>query len=176
METTKNILPENISIFFKELSDYLDTKLLFYGSVQRNDYFPGNSDIDVDIFTDNEDSIIVKLQHFLHVKHNNFKKIVWRLSDSKKLIYGHKIMYKNSDMNLAVEFSIYNERNKQDVLKHHLKKIVLPFYASWFLMIIKKLFYDFHIINFETYKFLKSKMLSFGIGYPEEQFIVLDKK
>jgi len=66
METTKNDLPQDIKQFFYKLSDYLDTKLLYYGSVQRSDYVPGKSDIDVDIFTDNPDSLITKLQHFLN--------------------------------------------------------------------------------------------------------------
>ena len=68
MENTKNKLPENVNVFFNKLSDYLDTKLLFYGSVQRGDYFPGSSDIDVDIFTDNVNSTVTKMQHFLYTK------------------------------------------------------------------------------------------------------------
>jgi len=75
METTKNKLPDDINAFFSKLSKYLDTKLLFYGSVQRSDYFPGSSDIDVDIFTDNVDSTITKLQHFLNVKKSKFKRL-----------------------------------------------------------------------------------------------------
>ena len=67
METTKNVLPENVKFFFNNLSDVLDTKLLFFGSVQRDDYFPGKSDIDVAIFTDNVKSTISKLQHYLHL-------------------------------------------------------------------------------------------------------------
>ena len=78
MEYTKNEIPNHISIFFKELTNYIDTPLYFYGSIQRNDYFPGNSDIDVDIFTDNPTSMISKLQHFLHIKKSKFKKIIWR--------------------------------------------------------------------------------------------------
>ena len=65
METTKNDLPVNVKKFFYNLSEYLDTKMLYFGSVQRSDYVPGKSDIDIDIFTDNENSIITKMQHFL---------------------------------------------------------------------------------------------------------------
>jgi hypothetical protein len=43
METTKNKLPEKEQQFFNELSKYLDTSLYYYGSVQRNDYFPGKA-------------------------------------------------------------------------------------------------------------------------------------
>ena len=77
METTKNNLPPNVKDFFYNLSEYLDTKMLYFGSVQRSDYVPGKSDIDVDIFTDNENSVIAKMQHFLGVSKKEFKSIVW---------------------------------------------------------------------------------------------------
>ena len=53
METTKNEIPEYNNIFFEKLKNYLDMKIYFFGSVQRNDYFPKSSDIDVALFTDN---------------------------------------------------------------------------------------------------------------------------
>ena len=76
METTKNELPQNTKQFFYNLGEYLDTKVLFYGSVQRADYVPGKSDIDVVIFADNDDSLIAKLQHHLHLNKKDFKKIM----------------------------------------------------------------------------------------------------
>jgi hypothetical protein len=174
METTKNKLPDKVNQFFNRLSKYLDTKLMFYGSVQRSDYFPGSSDIDVDIFTDNIDSTISKLQHFLNVKKKKFKKVVWRLSSTGKIVYGYKIMYNNNDINLAAEFAIYDNKYKRQVLEMHLKKTTIPFYISIILYIIKKLYYDFHIFNLEWYKYFKSKLLSSGLGMPEEQFLVLN--
>ena len=65
METTKNKLSSYESDFFNKLSNYLDTKLYFYGSIQRDDYKPGHSDIDVDIFTDNIHSALIKIQNLL---------------------------------------------------------------------------------------------------------------
>ena len=73
METTKNKLPVFAEHFFKKLGDYLDTKIYYYGSIQRSDYFPDSSDIDVDIFTENENSTITKLQHFLKIDRNVIK-------------------------------------------------------------------------------------------------------
>jgi hypothetical protein len=174
METTKNKMPENVKIFFNDLSKYLGTKLLFYGSIQRNDYFPGSSDIDVDVFTDNIGSTITRMQHFLHVKKSSFKKIIWRLSHNGEMVYGRKIMYKNPDLNISVEFSIYDNKNKKGVLEQHLKKTVIPFYATILLFIIKKLYYDLHIISPASYRYLKMKILSFCIGLPDEQFLVLN--
>lgn len=173
METTKNKLPDDVNVFFKDLSKYLGAKLLFYGSVQRSDYFPGSSDIDVDIFTENVGSTMTKMQHFLHVKKSNFKKIIWRLSHTGRMVYGYKIMYKNEYLKLSAEFSIYDNKYKSGVLEQHIKKTILPFYASVLLYIIKKLYYDLHLISMNTYRYLKTKTLSFGIGLPEEQFLVL---
>ena len=111
METTKNDLPPNVKKFFLNLSDYLDTKMFYFGSVQRSDYVSGKSDIDVDIFTDNENSLIAKMQHFLGASKSQFKSIVWVIGETP--IYGYKIKYKNRDEKIKAEFSIYNEKFKE---------------------------------------------------------------
>ena len=67
MNAIRDDFPKDIKIFFKQLQNYLDTDIYFYGSVNRTDYVPGKSDIDVAIFTDNEYSVITKLQHFLKI-------------------------------------------------------------------------------------------------------------
>ena len=110
MENTKNVLPDHNRQFFKDLSEYLDTKLYFFGSVQRPDYFPGKSDIDVDIFTDNEHRTMTKLQHYLKICNRKSKKVVSQLNYSHKLVYGHKIIYDNVDNNITSQFSIYDEK------------------------------------------------------------------
>jgi hypothetical protein len=176
METTKNKLPEKEQQFFNELSKYLDTSLYYYGSVQRNDYFPGKSDIDVDIFTDNEHALIARMQHFLHVERRAFKKFVWRLNHNNKMIYGYKIMYKNSEQNFSTEISIYNEKIKNDILKEHINKISLPFYISWLLVSLKILYYNLNIIDKHTFRYLKKKLLTIGIGLPDDDFVVIDSK
>ena len=167
METTKNKLSEVMQDFFCRLRDYLNTHLYFYGSVQRSDYFPGSSDIDVDIFTDNVDSTIVKLQHFLGVKKKKFKKIISNINN--KVVHGYKIVYKQ--LQIPVEFSIYNEKNKTAVLHEHRKKMQVPFYISFGLFIIKKLYYDIHIISLDTYRQWKLILLSKGLGFPIPQFV-----
>jgi predicted nucleotidyltransferase len=79
IETTKNKIPENQQIFFENLKNYLDTKIYFFGSVQRADYFKENSDIDVAIFTDNIKETIYKMQIFLDKEPDDFKKFVWKI-------------------------------------------------------------------------------------------------
>jgi len=177
METTKNRLPEKISNFFNNLSDVLDTKLLFFGSVQRNDYFPGNSDIDVDVFTDNVKSTITKMQYYLHLSKAEFKRFVWHLNDKNKtLAKGYKVMYRSPDGTFSAEFSIYNQKFKQSILDEHLHKTSLPFYASWMLVILKFLYYKLNLMDKKTFGFLKKKIMTFMIGLPDDQFVVLDSK
>lgn len=176
METTKNNVSPYISNFFGRLSRYLDKKLLFFGSIQRHDYFPGESDIDVDVFTDNVSSTISKMQHFLKVSKSDFKKFVWKLNVNNKLVHGHKIMYKEPENKFTAEFSIYDEKYKEGVLEEHNKKGVLPFYASVLLLILKFLHYKLHIIPHKTYTFVKKKILSTMIGLPDDEFIVIDMK
>jgi predicted nucleotidyltransferase len=175
METTKNKLTDYEVHFFKSLSEYLGTKFLFFGSVQREDYFPGKSDIDVDIFTENERSTLIKMQHFLKVPKEEFKKIYWKLNSTGELVKGKKLMYKNPAKNLCIEFSIYNEKYKEGVLKEHLRKTILPFYATWMLTFIKLLYYHLEILSNSWYKYMKKKILSLGIGLPEDAFIILDE-
>jgi hypothetical protein len=176
METTKNNLPDKVKNFFNRLSDYLNTKLLYYGSVQRRDYFPGKSDIDVDIFTDNVNSTIIKMQHYLHVERKKFKKFVWIVNHNHHFTTGYKIFYKDPNGNFSAEFSIYDEKYKEDILKEHLSKTVLPLHATCLLIILKFLYYKFGLMNHDYFKYLKRKILTIFIGKPDDMFIVLDQK
>ena len=160
METTNNKLPDNVVLFFKELSEYLDTKILYFGSVQRGDYFPGKSDIDVDIFTDNEHSIMTKMQHFMNIDKKKFKNFIWRLNHDNTMAHGHKVMYKNEEQNFNAEFSIYNEKFKDVVLGEHNSTKMLPFYVSFLLYILKFCYYQFPILNQKTFAYIKRILIN----------------
>jgi len=175
MYNTKNKLPKNTIQFYEELSNYLDTKIHFYGSVQRDDYFPNHSDIDVVIFTDNEKSTIEKLKHFLNAEKGKVKKVFWKLR-TNRFVRGHKIKYVDKETNFQTEFSIYNVTYKDDVLKNHMEKTVIPYYATILLMIIKFLYYKIPLLSKSIFLYLKNKILSVGIGLPEEDFIVIGNK
>jgi hypothetical protein len=174
METTKQKLSTNHSIFFTKLSEYLDTKIYYFGSIQRYDYFPKYSDIDVDIFTENETSTISKMQHFLHKEKYQFKKFIYRLGKSKKLVEGYKISYKKKEQNLNVEFSIYNEKFKEDVLEEHKRKMDLPFYVSFFLILLKFIYYNFGIIPTFIYYKIKQFLINICIDGQNTEFVVID--
>lgn len=177
METINNKLPPYAYQFFNKLSNYLDLKLYFYGSVQRKDYFPYESDIDVAIFTDNVYSTITKMQIFLNRPKNKFKKVVWRLNtNTKKLVTGHKVTYKEPENNLITEFSIYDEKYKEDILMEYSRKTELPFYATYLLIFVKYLFYKLQIMPYKYYNALKNYILSHMIGIKDSEFVVVDLK
>jgi hypothetical protein len=174
METTKNKLTSEQMKFFKKLSNYLDTKLYYYGSIQRNDYFFGTSDIDVCIFTNNNTETKHKLLSFLGLKKNEYKKIVYKLQQSNKLVYGYKIKYKNEEKNINVEFAIYNENDKKDVLKEHNFKKDLPFYISWLLIMNKFLYYNLKIMPKKMYYDCKHFIMGYMIQGKNSEFVIID--
>ncbi len=174
METTKNKLSNYQNHFFRRLSQYLDTKLYFFGSVQRDDYFPEASDIDVDIFTENESSTITKMMNFLNVPREDFKHFVWKLNVNEEVAHGHKIMYKEPEHAMAVEFSIYNEKLKPPILYEHQQKSVIPLHATCSLILIKFLFYRFNIIPANWYTQMKRFILSTMINKDYDHFVVVD--
>lgn len=173
METTKNDLPKNVKDFFYQLGDYLDTKLLYFGSVQRSDYVPGKSDIDVDIFAENEYSLMVKMQHFLHVGKKDFKKVVWIIKDTPT--YGYKLKYENEKEGINAEFSIYNDRFKDIILSEHNAKKVLPFYVSILLYILKFFYYQVPLLDKKRYAYYKRVILNGTMGEEiDAKFLVLN--
>jgi hypothetical protein len=174
METTYNELPAKAKRFLTQLSDYLGIPLLYYGSVQRTDFFVGHSDIDVDIFTDNDESTLNMMQQFMKRPAYKFKKVAWRLHDSKQMVYGHKTMYTDPEEEFKIEFSIYNERFKKNVLAEHVKKTVLPWYCTVVLLILKTLHYKMGIFPDEIFSYLKNKTLTLCIGEADAEFVSIE--
>lgn len=152
MNTIRDDFPKEVKDFFKRLENYLDTELYFYGSVNRPDYVHGKSDIDVGIFTDNEYSVMNKLQHFLHVKRDAFDKVVWKING--KVIYGYKIKCDNY-IDIKCEIAIYNNDFKETILKEIIQYNSVPPYIAILLFILKTLHYTFPIISSKTYMVYK---------------------
>lgn len=177
METSKNNLSPNESIFFDKLRNYLDTKLYYFGSIQRYDYFPGISDIDVDIFTDNVSRTISQIQNYLNIDKKTTTKFIYKIDKDNseyKIVNGYKIKYKDSKNLINVEFSIYDEKFKELILKEHNRKISLPYFVIFFLVIIKYLFYVLCIIPKNIYNYLKNFLMDICVDGKEAEFIVLD--
>jgi predicted nucleotidyltransferase len=174
MNTLRNDLPKNIKDFFNNISKYIDNELIFYGSVTRSDYVPGKSDIDVAIFTDNEQSEISKLQQVLHVKRDAFEKIVWKLNG--KMIYGYKIKCeKYTEINC--EIAIYNNDFKEILLDEFNKPLKnQSMFIFALLYILKTFYYHIPLLPEKTYINLKRIILNDLMGKKESVFFVLKKK
>ena len=174
MNVTVNKLSPDTKAFFRNLEEYLDTPLIYYGSVQRPDYLPERSDIDIAIFTDNETSILVKMQHFLHVDREQFKRIVWNIDGI--VVHGYKLKYEqqnNNNKKINAEFSIYNTRFKELVVNEQVSKFKLPFLVSLLLILLKSVHYYIPLLSPSQYATGKRFLLTACIGKPEDQFLVL---
>lgn len=173
METTKNKLSPYASIFFKKLENYLETKLYFYGSIQRNDYVPNKSDIDVDLFTENVESTITKIQNFLDVDKSKFKKFIYRINNN--IIIGHKISIKEPEHSFRTEISIFDEKYKHLVLTEHTRKFHIPFFISIVIIILKFFYYQLGIVPVKYFKLCKDFLINNAFDKPSE-FLVIDIK
>jgi hypothetical protein len=174
METTKNEMSPYAKIFFNKLSNYLDTKIYFFGSIQRYDYFPEVSDIDAVICSDNIPSTIIKMQNFLNVNKYEFHKFVYRLHKTDKMVHGYKIEYEDVKNKFSTEISIYNEKDKNDVLLEHNSKIDVPFYVTYLLILIKLIYYKLGIIPKNIYTKLKKFIMNYMVEGKDVEFVSVD--
>jgi hypothetical protein len=169
MDLINKRLTQNQKIFFDNFSQYINQPLYFYGSIKRSDFIPGKSDIDVDIFTDNESSTIQLMCNFLDVKRCYVKKFVYKVNTN--IVYGYKIKYKDEINDINVEISVYNNKYKNIILQDRNYGESLPFHIIIALYIIKIMFYNFNLISKKTYKRCKRFLMNPG---DELKFIELD--
>ena len=169
MDSIKSRLTQNEVIFFENISQYIDKELYFYGSIKRSDYIKGKSDIDVDIFTENENSTIHKLCNFLNLKRSDFRKIIYKTNNT--LIYGYKSKYKDEVNKINVEISVYNEKYKSLVLYDHNNGNYLPLYITFALFVIKTFYYNLGMISELSYKRCKQYLMN---PNDELRFILVD--
>ena len=171
METTKNKLSQEETIFFQNLKSYLNTPLYFYGSIQRDDYLPKHSDIDVDIFTNDEKNAINKLESFLNVSRRDFKKTLCVIDNI--VIIGYKIKYIDERNKINVELCVFNEKYKKQVINLQKGKFHIPYYICIITLFFKILYYELNIIPFKLFRIIKNYLI--GITEADKQnFIILE--
>lgn len=159
IEQIKDKIGQDKYEFFKKLQSYLDTKLYFYGSVNRFDYFNGSSDLDIAVITDDVNGLIFKLQTYLHLKKSEVKQIYQSFHvKPPKLIKGYKVKYENNHKNLSFDILVYDEKYRKIVINNLNESNSIPFYIVFLLLIIKSFYYNMGIIGKETYLHLKHWM------------------
>jgi len=171
METTKNKLTKSEEEFFNGLSEYINEKIYFYGSIQRDDYIIGKSDIDIDIFSDNEKSTLNKIQHYLQIDKSKIKKTIWNLKYSKNIVYGLKIKYDHN--NVKAEIALYNSKYKKNILDYHNNHVNMNLFWITLLNILKFFYYKMHFIPEPVYANTKRFIYDKATGYEGDKFIIL---
>jgi predicted nucleotidyltransferase len=153
MDYLQHDIPDYKKQFFNRLSEYLNTKIYYYGSVQRYDNF-NESDIDIDIFTTNENETLNKICHFLNFNIEKVKKIIWKLHNNGENVYGYKLLYFDSKNDFYVDISIINEKYKDDVLNDQLTGINISFFYVILYIVLKFIYYKLQLIDWATYSYL----------------------
>lgn len=173
MEDIKDRLGEYRYNYFTNLQNYLDTKLYFYGSIKRYDYFEKGSDIDITVITDNVNSTISKLKNYLHTKKSDVKKIYQKFYENpNKVVVGYKIKYQDDEKDLNFDILIYDEKYR-DVVVENIDAINnLPSYIIIFLVILKSIYYNLSLISKDYYLQLKNCIFTI---YFSKQLILYNK-
>jgi predicted nucleotidyltransferase len=152
MEKVKEKLGEYKYTFLNNFQNYLDTELIFFGSIQRSDFFTNSSDIDIIIISDNVKSILSKIQYYLHIDKKEIKKIYQQYSlYDKGMNTGYKIKYKDIFKNIEFDLLVYDEKYRKSVMQNVNDINNLPFYIISVLYILKYLHYTLQLIRKSVY-------------------------
>ena len=109
LEEVKDKLGKNQYNYFLQIKEQIDLPLYFLGSITRCDYIKGKSDLDIEVFTDNFDSTILKMEYlfdyYQRKRTRNF--IVFKVNNIP--ISGYKYYFKDKQRNIGFDFTIYNK-------------------------------------------------------------------
>ena len=167
MDINNKKLTQSQRDMLNKISIYIDKPIYIYGSINRMDYIPNKSDIDIDIFTENESSTINILSNLLNLNKTDFKKSIYKIGSF--MAYGYKTKYLDEVNGIKFEISIYNEKYKSIVLYDH-HNLDFPFYKTFILYIIKILFYNLNLISKKNYSSCKNFLMH---PNDENRFILL---
>ena len=157
-ETTLNPLTPYQENFFNKLSLALDTKIYYYGSVQRFDYFPGYSDIDVCLFSGNVESTLKKVQLLLGLDQDEYDHL-YIILDKEVMYECYKVIYEEPEHNLSVEISIYNDSFKRNDFYLFSQIEEYPFYVVYLLFILKFMYYKMNMVPVQVYNKIKGLII-----------------
>jgi len=159
MDEIKDRLGDYKYNFFTNLQNYIDSELLFFGSIKRFDFFPNSSDIDIIIITDNVDEMIKKVRDYLQLNKTEIKKIYQRFSkNSGGVITGYKIKYNDPTNDCAFDLLIYDEKYREVVTQNINDINNMAPYMVAVLYIIKYVYYRLGLITNSMYLYLKNAL------------------
>ena len=162
MEKYKDRLDDYKYNFLLDLQTHLNQELIFFGSINRMDYFKNNSDIDIAIITDNTHSVLFKIQHYLNVDKIDIKKIYQQFNKKNtNIVRGYKIKYKDVDRNFRFDLVVYDEKYRTFVLDNIYKHNTMPILLSALLCILKFLFYKLYLFPKSFFMQIKNAIFYF---------------
>ncbi|MDA9072290.1 nucleotidyltransferase domain-containing protein [bacterium] len=162
MEKYKDRLDDYKYNFLLDLQTHLNQELIFFGSINRMDYFKNNSDIDIAIITDNTHSVLFKIQHYLNVDKIDIKKIYQQFNKKNtNIVRGYKIKYKDVDRNFRFDLVVYDEKYRPFVLDNIYKHNTMPILLSALLCILKFLFYKLYLFPKSFFMQIKNAIFYF---------------
>ena len=80
------------------------------------------------IFTDNNTETKYKLLSFLGLTKNEYKKIIFKLNKSKKIVYGYKIKYKCEKKNILYELK--KKRKHEKLIEYNIFSFINEFHKQ----------------------------------------------
>ena len=151
------LTPEQL-IFFLKLNNILNGRLQFFGSIARKDFTIGKSDVDVQIFSENSQSDLLILSHFLQENGVDFiSRFVKFKPNPLYTISGFKHTIKSPFKSDILVF----DANNEDILTMQYKRaIVIPFVYLLLLKILKMCL-KINLISQETFVSLKRKIWNY---------------
>ena len=159
MDEIKGRLGDYKYNFFTNLQNYIDSELLFFGSIKRFDFFQNSSDIDIIIITDNVNEMISKVHHYLQLKKTEVKKIYQRFSNnSGGVITGYKIKYNEPANDCAFDLLIYDEKYREPVTQNINDINNMEPYMVAILYIMKYVYYRLGLMTNSMYLYLKNAL------------------
>jgi hypothetical protein len=175
MEVPKNKLPEKIEIIIENLKNYINEPIYFFGSINRLDFIPYNSDIDASVFTNNVKNVTLQIEIFFNGMSNSenieIKDTIVKMQN--KIIRGNKIKYKNKEEGIKIELVVYDIKHKNILMEHYIKQSSnVPIIICIVLLIIKymKMFY---ILPKSVYYTIKNFLFTYVVRM-DSVIIVLD--
>lgn len=134
------------------LEQFTNSKIHFFGSITRDDYFIGKSDIDVYLITPNVHDTLFKVKKFINNPNRKAyqgKKHIKFTIDNLPQEYTFENLYirqKNRIINL--EINIYDEKYRQNLkLYYDLKRERLTPFLVCCLIMAKSVFYNVNFIS-----------------------------
>ncbi len=155
LEEVKDKLTKTQYNYFLQLKEQIDLPLYFLGSITRCDYIKGKSDLDIEVFTDNFNSTILKMEYLFDYYQRKIERnyIVFEINNIP--ISGCKYYFKDKNRDVSFDFTIYNKACQNLVLHHRIIEKNISYLLSIFLVMIKILYYHLNIINNSIYSYIK---------------------